>query len=294
MNIKEKVFCAVTTPMNKNQKIDLDGFKNNIDWYVNEGLTGILVCGGTGEFASLERKERYQLAETAVKQINSRVASMICCADETTKGAVEYAKHAKAIGADSLMLTGPWYFTASDEECLEHFRKISEAVDMPMMLYNNPASSGVDLSAEMIHNICKFKNIDSVKEASGNLIKIREINRISNNTIDVFCGSDEIAFEAFLNNAVGWISITANILPSQSQRIFDLMQDGKINDGKELFQKYLPLYTLCEQPHKAIQVAKYSMDCLGQVGGYSRAPRLSLTDDEKLMVDCALKETGLI
>ncbi len=294
MSIKKKVFCAATTPMNKKQKIDFDGFKNNIDWYVNEGLTGILVCGGTGEFASLKRQERYKLAEVAVEHINSRVASMICCADETTEGAIEYAKHAKSIGADSLMLTGSWYFAASDEECLEHFRKISEAVDIPMMLYNNPASSGVDLSAEMIHNICKFKNIDSVKEASGNLIKIREIIRISKNSVDVFCGSDEIALEAFLNNAAGWVSITANSLPSQSQMIFDLAREGKILKAKEIFQRFLPLYTLCEQPHKAIQTIKYCMDKQGLAGGYSRSPRLCLTENEKLVVDNVIKEIGLI
>lgn len=294
MNINNKVFCAATTPMNNNQKIDFEGFKDNIDWYINEGLTGILICGGTGEFASLERQERYKLAETSVEHINSRVASMICCADETTQGVIEYAKHAKSIGADSLMLTGPWYFAASDEECLEHFRKISEAVDIPMMLYNNPHSSGVDLSAEMINQICKLKNIDSVKEASGNLIKIREINRISNRTVDVFCGSDEIALEAFLNNATGWISITANALPSQSQMIFDLAKDGEIIKAKEIFQRFLPLFTLCEQPHKAIQTIKYCMDKQGLVGGYSRSPRLCLTSHEKTIVDNVIKEVDLI
>lgn len=294
MNINNKVFCAATTPMNKNQSIDYCSFKNNIDWYIKEGLTGILICGGTGEFASLERNERYKLAEVAIEHINKRATSMVCCADETTSGAIEYAKHAKSIGADSLMLTGSWYFSASDEECLEHFRIISEAVDIPMMLYNNPASSGVDLSADIINRICKFDNINSVKEASGNLIKIREIIKKSSNEVDVFCGSDEIALEAFLNNATGWVSITANSLPGQSQMIFDLAREGEIVKANEIFQRFLPLYTLCEQPHKAIQTIKYCMDKQGLAGGPSRAPRLSLTCSEKLIADKILKEVALI
>jgi 4-hydroxy-tetrahydrodipicolinate synthase len=287
------VFCAAVTPMNKNEAIDYSGFETNLDWYIGQGLSGITVNGGTGEFVSLTMQERKKLAETAVRQIGSRADCMVCCAAETTGEVIDYAKHAKSIGADSIMIIGPYYFKPSDEEIRQHYWSIAEAVDIPIVLYNNPGSSGIDLRPALIAEICSAGNIRHVKEASGDLRRIREIRGIDS-SIHVYCGSDDIITEALANGAVGWISITANLLPGQSQRLFDAYKSGNAKRAREIFDQYAPLYAITEKPYKAIQTAKYCMDRLGLAGGTSRRPRLPLTAEEKSHVDQLLADAGLL
>ncbi len=288
------VYCAAVAPMDKNEKIDYAGFKANIDWYIGQGLSGITVNGGTGEFVSLTMPERKKMAETAVEHINSRISCMVCCAAETTRDAIEYARHAKSIGADSIMVIGPSYFKPSSEEIYQHFWNIAKAVDIPMVLYNNPGSTGTDLTPARIARICEADNIKYVKEASGDIRRIREIREISKGKIHVFCGSDDVIFESLVNGAEGWISITANLLPGQSQQIFKYTTEGDLDQARELFAKYAPLYTITEKPYKAIQTVKYCLDRLGLSGGASRKPRLPLTEEEKRQVDGILHQVGLL
>lgn len=287
------VYCAAVNPMNANGEIDFSGFCSNIEWYIGQGISGITVNGGTGEFVSLTMQERKKLAERAVRQIGGRAACMVCCAAETTDEAVDYARHAQNIGAGSIMVIGPYYFKPSNEEICQHYWSIARAVDLPVVLYNNPGSSGIDLRPPLIAQICSAQNIRHVKEASGDLRRVREIRGIDS-AIHVYCGSDDIITESLTNGADGWISITANILPGQSQGIFDDFVGGNEKRARETFEKYAPLYTVTEKPYKAVQTTKYCMDRLGLAGGMSRKPRLPLTDEDKERVDQFLAGTGLL
>jgi len=288
------VFCAAITPMNANFAVDYKGFDVNIEWYLKNNLGGILVCGGTGEFVSLTSRERMKIVDYAANKIAGRTGFMVGCSAETTADAVAYAKDAQAAGADGLLLIASYYFKPSEEELYQHFKTVANAVQIPIVLYNNPGACGSDLSPGFIKRMSAVENIKHVKEATGDLVRARKVREACGKDFNVMVGCDALAYEMFKNGASGWISITANALASQSQEIFENMIKGNDALAWQVYEQYLPLYTICEEPYKAIQTIKYIMDRIGCCGGKSRLPRLPLTMDEKTHVDLLMRISGLI
>lgn len=288
------VYCAAVTPMNVNYAVDYKGLDANIEWYIKNNLGGILLCGGTGEFVSLTPRERMNIVEHAAQKIAGRTGLMVGCSAETTADAVAYAKDAQEAGADGLLLIASYYFKPSEEELYQHFKAVADAVRLPIVLYNNPGACGTDLSPGFIKRMSAFENVKHVKEATGDLIRARKIREVCGKDFHVMVGCDALAYELFKNGASGWISITANALASQSQEIFENMMKGNDALAWKVYEQYLPLYSICEEPYKAIQTIKYIMDRIGCCGGKSRLPRLALTTEEKAHVDVLMRNSGLI
>lgn len=287
------VYCAATTPMNRDQSIDYAGLTQNIRWYREQGLGGILICGGTGEFVSLSDAERLELVERSAQEINGECGFMVGCASETTADAIRYAKHAEANGADALLLIASYYFKPSVAELLAHMRAVADSVTLPVVLYNNPGSCGSDLTPDLVQELSCVPNIYAIKEATGNLDRAKQLLNMHLKDFDIFCGCDYLINDIIKAGGSGWVSITANALPSQSQEIFDALRAGDVVRADKLFRTYKSLYEICETPYKAVQTVKYMMDRLGLVGGFSRLPRLPLTEEEKLHVDALMRGAGL-
>ena len=288
------VFCAAVTPMNVNYEVDYEGLNANIEWYIRNNLGGILVCGGTGEFVSLTLRERIDIVDYAADKIAGRTGLMVGCGAETTADAVTYAKNAQEVGADGLLLIASYYFKPSEEELYQHFKAVADAVHIPVVLYNNPGACGTDLTPRFLKRMSAFENIKHVKDATGDLLRARKIQEACGKDFNVMVGCDALAYELFKNGARGWVSITANALAGQSQEIFDNMMKGNDSLAWKVYEQYLPIYNICEEPYKAIQTVKYIMDRIGCCGGKSRLPRLDLTLEEKEHVDMLLQNTGLI
>ncbi len=290
----ETVLCAITTPFKEDEEVNYEGLKTNLDWLVDQGIGGVVICGGTGEFVGLSLEERKNIVEVSLKHLNGRIATVVGAAAETTKDTIELVKHAKDNGADGVMVINPFYHKPSDEEILFHFESIASSVDIPIIVYNNPGASGTDISADLAVKLLSINNIDYIKEATGDVTRIREIkNRVSKGK-STLCGSDEIICETIENNATGWVSISANVCPSICQKILDLGMEGKSDKARQLFDKVNPLFKLCETHNKGIQIAKYALELQGAVGGESRKPKLPLTNEEKTFVKTLMKEAGLI
>lgn len=287
-------FTVMITPMTVDQKVDLEGLKANIDWYVEEGVPGICVCGGTGEFVSLSKEERLSIAETAVKHSAGRIKCIVGTADETTEGAIFYTKHAKEIGADGVMIINPYYGRPSGVELIEHYKAISNAVEIPIMVYNNPAHSGVDITPDLIAELAKIKNIDYVKDASGDLRRVSDILRLTEGKMDVFCGAEDLIFDTYYLGGSGWICVCGNIIPKEAQMIFDLIQEGKIDEARALYTKYLPLLDELENNPKPIQKIKTALKLMGKASGPSRLPKQPLTAAEEAEWTGLLKELNII
>jgi 4-hydroxy-tetrahydrodipicolinate synthase len=288
------VYCAAVTPMDANYAVDYGGFQSNLEWYIRNKLGGILVCGGTGEFVSLTPRERMDIVAFAADKIAGRTGFMVGCGAETTRDAVAYAKDAQDAGADGLLLIASYYFKPSEEELYQHFKAVAEAVRIPIVLYNNPGACGSDLTPRFIKRMSAFENVKHVKEATGDLLRARKVQEACGEDFNLMVGCDALAYELFRNGARGWVSITANALASQSQAILDLMMAGDHTQAWQVYEQFLPIYTICEEPYKAIQTIKYIMDRIGCCGGPSRPPRLPLTTDEQAHVDALLRSAGLI
>jgi len=289
-------FPVMITPMDQQQEVDFGGLKNNIEFFISKGAKGLCALGSTGEFVSLTKEERLQIAEEVVKTVNGRVPVLIGTAAETTRDAVEYTRHAKDIGADGALIINSYYCKPHEDEIYDHFKAITEAADIPVMLYNNPFTSGVDMSTELILRIARdFDTVTHIKESSGNIRKLREITEAGKGFVKTFCGWDDMALESFLVGATGWISVAGNTIPAEVTQLFELaVEKREIEEAWALYNKILPLLQFIEGSGKYVQVSKRALELMGQAGGPSRAPRKGLNATEDAALKQVLKDLSII
>ena len=283
----EGAFPVLVTPMNEDETVNYEGFAQNIEKFIEEGVAGLCINGSTGEFVSLTKEERFRLAETGVKQVAGRVPLIIGTAAETTKDAIEYTQQAEKAGAEAALLINSYYAHPKEDEIYEHFKTVAESVSIPVMIYNNPFTSGVDISTETILKVGRdVANITHIKESSGDIRKARDIARQGKGDLKVFCGSEDLAVESLLVGATGWISVSGNIAPRLVTDLYNAVQQDDLDQAWELYDRLLPLCEFLEGSGKYVQISKRAMELKGWAGGPCRRPRLPLTAEE----DAKLKE----
>ncbi|MFJ8353649.1 4-hydroxy-tetrahydrodipicolinate synthase [Bacillus paramycoides] len=278
-------FPVLITPMDEFQEINWDGVKQNVNYFIEQKVAGIIINGSSGEFVSLSKEERFKMVETVLKEVDGRIPVIVGTAAETTKETIEYTKYAEAHGADCALIINSYYCKPKEEEIYFHFKEISNAVNIPIMLYNNPFTSGVDMSTELMLRIGKeCENVTHIKESSGDIRKARDLVRQSEGAFQVFCGSEDLVMESYLVGATGWVSVAGNIVPGLVTKMYEHFQNGELEKAWEINDAILPLCEFLEGSGKYVQIVKRSMELHGQAGGPSRYPRLGLTieEDQKL------------
>src|SRR5699024_8126504 len=281
----EGAFPVLITPMTQDFEVDYEGLKKNIEHFIDVGVAGIAVNGSTGEFVSLTKEERYKVAEVAVEQVNRRIPVVVGTAAETTQDAIEYTKQAEAVGADAALIINSYYAHPKDEEIYEHFKAVANAVTFPIMLYNNPFTSGINIGTETILDVAReVENITHIKESSGDISKVRDITRQGKSFLKTFCGSDDLALESFLVGATGWISVAGNIAPRLVTDLYNSVQSNEFDRAWDIYDKLLPLCKFLEDSGKYVQITKRAMELQGLAGGPPRKPRLPINhrEEEKL------------
>ncbi|MFS0644441.1 4-hydroxy-tetrahydrodipicolinate synthase [Siminovitchia sp. 179-K 8D1 HS] len=275
-------FPVLITPMNENQEIDWEGVKNNVNYFIEQGVAGIIINGSTGEFVSLTKDEKFRMVETVVKEVNGRIPVMVGTASETTKETIEYTKQAEANGAEAALIINPYYCKPKEEEIYFHFKEVAKETNLPIMLYNNPGLSGIDMGTELMLRLGRdCENITHVKESSGDIQKARDLAREGKGDIEVFCGAEELVMESYFVGATGWVSVAGNIVPKLVTDMFNHFQKGEIDKAWDINDRILPLCKFLEGSGKYVQIVKRAMELNGQAGGPSRYPRLGLTPEEK-------------
>ncbi|MGM0602421.1 MAG: 4-hydroxy-tetrahydrodipicolinate synthase [Bacillota bacterium] len=284
-------FAVLATPFTENGDINFEGLAKNIEWNIENGIHGVLPLGSTGEFTTMSEEEKKKVAEFVVDKVDGRIPVCIGTSSDSTAGAIENTKHAEKIGADGVLVLPPYYFNPLQEEIIEHFKLINEAVNIPVMVYNNPGVSGVDIQLETVLTIAEEDNIKYIKESTGDITRLREIERNQEDKITTFCGCDELALESFFFGARGWVSVVSNAFPKLSSELFEAAANEKdYEKAKEIYNKLLPFCIELESSGKLVQVVKYIMDQRGACGGYSRSPKLPLTEAHKAKIDKMLKK----
>jgi 4-hydroxy-tetrahydrodipicolinate synthase len=278
----EGSFPVLITPMNEAAEIDWQGLMNNIEHFITEGVTGIVVNGSTGEFVSLTKEERFKVVEVAVEQVAGRIAVVAGTAAETTADAITFTRQAESAGADASLLINSYYAHPKDHEIYEHFKAVAESVSLPIMIYNNPSTSGVDIGTETILQVARdVDNITHIKESSGDISKVRDVTRQGKGFLKTFCGADDLALESFLVGATGWISVAGNVVPRLVTNLYNAAKVNDMDKAWELYDRVLPLCNFIEGTGKFVQIVKRAMEIQGLAGGPSRKPRLPLTDEEE-------------
>ena len=278
----EGTYVVAVTPFDNKGELDVEALKENIDFYIENGVHGLVVTGSTGEFAALSDEETKKIHETAVEHVNGRVPLIAGTAACSTKKVIETTSYAEDIGVDGALVVPPFYSKIDDEEIFNHYESIGTSVDLPIMLYNNPFTSKIDIKPELIAKISEIDNIKYVKESSGDITRIWKILELTKGKMTVFCGADNLALESFFVGAKGWICVAANIFPRETSLLYELANFEK--DYKRALKHYqalLPLYNYLEDTGKFTHIAKYGLELRGMKAGLPREPFLPLSDQHK-------------
>ena len=224
---------AVTPFTDDSSAIDVDRLKAFLDWQLEEGVPGIIMLGTTGEFLSVTPEERRLLIDATVRHIDGRIPVLVGTADASTTKAVAQSVEARDLGADGLMIISPYYYTPTDDEIYRYFEAIVAAQDLPIMLYNNPVTSNVDLSAELVARLAKdFGTIAYIKESSQDIARVRDVIDLAGDAITVYAG--ERVVDSFLLGAEGYVNPYGNYIPRASAGIWRLLEAGRVDDARRI------------------------------------------------------------
>lgn len=231
---------AIVTPF-KDNKVDYETFKKLIDFQIINKAQAIVFFGTTGEASTLSKKEKREIADFAVKYVNKRVKVIVGSGSNNTLEAVKNSKTYEKLGVDGLLVVTPYYNKCTQNGLIQHYLKIANSVNIPIILYNVPGRTGVNILPSTVLTLSKHKNIVAIKEASGNIMQIQEILSIVDKDFKVYSGDDALLLPILSLGGSGVISVASNILPKQMADICDYYFSNKTDKARQLQLKMLPL-----------------------------------------------------
>lgn len=268
----EGSFAVCITPFTADgSSVDYAALEKYTRWQVENGSHGLIFLGSTGEFLSISREERTALTELVVKTAAGRIPILMGTAAEDTREAVELSREAEKLGADGLMIIPPYYSTPTEDELYHHYKTISDAVSIPIMAYNNPATANVDLVPHIMARLAQIDNVLYMKESTMDVTRIRDINLLCGDKLTVFGGI--MGFESFVEGAKGWVSVASNVLPKETADIYDLVKAGDVKGAWDIYMKILPAIRFVGG-HWYVAGTKALLKHMGLPVGDPRPPRL--------------------
>ncbi|OUJ15156.1 4-hydroxy-tetrahydrodipicolinate synthase [Acetobacter sp. DsW_063] len=287
-------FTALITPMNLDGSLDLAAFDRFVEWQIAEGSNGLVPVGTTGESPTLSHEEHHDIVERTIRISAGRVPVIAGAGSNSTAEAIDLAKHAQAAGASAALVVTPYYNKPTQEGLYRHFSTIADAVQIPVVLYNIPGRSVVDVSVETMARLAANANIIGVKDATANLLRPLQVRRaIRNKRFNQLSGEDGTAVSFLAAGGDGCISVTSNIAPALCARVQKAWREGRASEAQELQDRLLPLHDalFCESNPAP---AKYAASLLGLAGETCRLPLAPLSEAARTTVRSALVEVGLL
>ncbi len=285
------VFPALVTPMTADEAIDLPTLANFVDYLIVEGgVHGLIPLGSTGEYYALTAQEREEVLRTTLDAAAGRVPVLAGTNAGATREVVDYSRKAERMGAAGVMLAAPYYSLPTADEMVVHFRAVSDSIGVPIMLYNYPGRTGVDMTPELIERLAELERVEYVKESSGDATRVSEIIRRCGDRVTVFCGCDTLALESFVLGAAGWVGGVVNVLPKAHVELYDLaVRQKDFLAAREPYYRLLPTLALMEGGGKYTQLVKAGCELTGHPVGPPRRPLLPPTPEEIARLEQALE-----
>ena len=284
--------AALVTPMKEDFSIDYPLLKSLIERQIAGGTDALLICGTTGENATLEDEEHYQLIRFTVEQTTGRVPVIAGAGSNNTAHAVQLSQSAQKAGADALLHVTPYYNKTSQRGLVEHFTACAEATDLPVILYNVPSRTGVNITPETYEKLCQIENIVATKEASGNFSQMAKISSLCGDDLAIYTGNDDQITCALALGAKGVISVMANLIPRQTHDICQSFFDGDPAKSDTLQLEYLELIERLFSDVNPIPV-KQALQYMGYPVGRCRLPLCDMEDTAAERLLLTLKKYGL-
>ena len=286
-------FTVMVTPFSEDgSKVDHSTLRRFVDWQISNGVPGLIPLGSTGEFLSIADEERREIVTTIIQQVDGRVPVLVGTADEWTDKAVRYSCEAEELGASGVMVVPPYYASPTEDELYAHYQRISDAISIPIMVYNNPNTANVDLTPDLLARLSQIENVDYVKESSGDISRIREIDRLSEGRMTVFAGYH--AFDSFLLGAKGYVSVCGNVVPKLSSDLYKLViGESDVASGRELYHRLLPLLDVISGD-LYVSATKAALELVGMPVGIPRMPRFRVPESHRIKIEEVLRELGVL
>jgi 4-hydroxy-tetrahydrodipicolinate synthase len=287
------IYTALVTPF-KDGKLDEKAFRNLIEFQLKGGTNGVVPCGTTGEAPTLSYEEHEKVIELAVKYVNGKVPVIAGTGSNSTQEAIELTEGAKKLHADFCLLTTPYYNKPTQEGLYQHFKAIADAVNIPLILYNIPGRTGINMTPETIFRLSKIKNIVGIKEAAGSLPQVSDIYRLTKGTFTILSGDDNLFLPMMSVGSVGVISVLSNIMPKEMQSLYRaFLIEKNIKKAMNIHTGLMPLFQGIFVETNPIPI-KEAMAYMGMLKKEFRLPLCPLSVANSKFIKGLLVEYGLL
>lgn len=295
--MKQRIFIgaatALITPMNSDGSVNYVRLKTLVDEQIKSGIDALVICGTTGEKSTLRYDEHLKVIETAVNSSAGRVPIIAGTGSNDTVYSVELCHDAEEVGADAFLMVTPYYNKTSQSGLIAHYNYIADRVNKPIILYNVPSRTGVNIKPDTYKELSKHQNIVAVKEASGNLSQIAEIKYLCGDDLDIYSGNDDQTVPIMSIGGIGVISVLSNIAPKVMHDICNLYLNGYTQASAELFTKHIGLMNAMFCDVNPVPV-KEAMNMLGLNAGPCRLPLYTTDEKNKNLIKTKLAECGFV
>ncbi|MBQ8967751.1 4-hydroxy-tetrahydrodipicolinate synthase [Ruminococcus sp.] len=285
---------AIVTPMNADGSINFDKLGELIEWQIAEGTDAIIICGTTGESSTMTDEEHIETIRYAVEKVNHRIPVIAGTGSNHTDYAVGLSKKAEEIGADAILLVTPYYNKTSQRGLITHYTTIANAVDIPIILYNVPSRTGVNITPETLKELSKVENIVAVKEASGNISQIARVAALCGDDLDIYSGNDDQIVPIMAIGGKGVISVLSNVMPKETHEIAQLCLENKYPEAQAKMNKLVDFANnnglFCDV--NPIPV-KEALNIMGREVGECRLPLVRMEEAKIEKLRAKMAELGL-
>ncbi|MED3662927.1 4-hydroxy-tetrahydrodipicolinate synthase [Ureibacillus sp. FSL K6-8385] len=284
-----RVLTAMVTPFDQNGEVDFDAAERLIHHLMANGTDGLVVCGTTGESPTLTENEKLELFKFAVKTVNGRIPVIAGTGSYNTRASIELTKKAEEIGVDGVMLVTPYYNKPNQEGMYEHFRSIAQSTKLPVVLYNIPGRSVVNLSVDTVVRLAEIPNIVAIKEASGNLDAMAQIIERTPDDFSLYSGDDSLTLPSMAVGGTGVISVASHIIGNEMQSMIQHFLNGNIQEAAKEHRKLLPIMKgMFIAPNPA--PVKAALNLKGISVGGVRLPLVPLNEEQQKTIEQLLKD----
>lgn len=286
-------YTVLVTPFTADGRhVDVPALRKLVNWQIEAGIHGLIPLGSTGEFLSLTDAQRIEVARTVIETAAGRVPVLLGTGMEWTDDAVARSREAQALGADGVMVIPPFYSTPTGDELFEHYRRIGESIDLPIMIYNNPATANVDLTPELVARLSRIDNVSYIKESTLEVTRVRDIVELCGDRMTVFAGI--LGYESMCVGAQGWVAVCSNLLPKLSAQLYESTAlERDLDAGLAIYRTMLPVVRWVGG-HRYVSATKAGLAMMGLPVGEPRAPRLPLPQPECELLRADLAALGLL
>ena len=280
---------AICTPFDEKGEVNYDVFEKFIEFQIENKVDSIIVCGTTGESATMSVDEKKEVIEFVVKKVNKRIPVIAGTGSNNTIEAVNMTKYAESVGADGVLIVTPYYNKTTQKGLIKHYERIAQNTNLPIILYNVPSRTGVNIEPETCVELSKIKNIVGIKEASGNVSQIAKIASLCENELAIYSGNDDQILPVLSIGGIGVISVMSNIKPEYVHNMICEYKKGNIEKAEEMQIKALELINLLFCEVNPIPI-KSALRIIGYNFGEPRLPLVKMSDENLIKLESALKK----